>query len=325
MCTKNLMHLNFVLLFAIICKKNFEGHSMNIQIKQRAVGIVILILVILSVTAILLFGSKRSRADDSRIDVQIPVEATQQIANSSLPPPAVNSSQPEVLNNNPGSSSSTDQIIPQENTTQTNISPKPNDVPTSQPQPTTTNNDNLVSAPSDPKVNTDAANLNQAPDIVKSETPSTMTSDVNQAKSSNTLKSMPTAKQKPKVIENDTLAAAQKPAVPIKEVVLEHAEKHKTKTVGVKHATTKNLSSSKGKWAVKVGSFADQVKAQDLIKKLSKNGYRIFVQKKARENNPNIIEMLVFVGPELTKNKAQNTALKLNDSFHLNAQIAKHK
>jgi cell division septation protein DedD len=291
---------------------------MNIQIKQRVVGLVILIVVILGISAIIFLGSRKNNiyaTNNSPVDIQIPdnkpadSDAPKLIAQAD----STTNSVPDTIS----PQNSTLPEIPQDNSlTVNNSSAASVSVPTApEPLSVPAQNSKNIPATNTPAINSSTSdNVLPASSGIKDQQNSTLNPPA-----STTLPTKPapdnaipdnTANHKIKALPK---FAADKPKEP---------KIHKTIHKTIVNKTDKNIS--KYHWAVKAGNFADQVKAQDLIKQLSKNGYRIFVQKKASEKNPDVVEMLVFVGPVSSKDQAKKIVTKIDHAYHLHALVAKH-
>lgn len=288
---------------------------MNIQIKQRVVGLVILIVVILGISAIIFLGSKKNNiyaTNNSPVDIQIPnnkpadSEAPKLVAQADTSANSV----PDTI----PSTSSSEPVIPQDNQPQMNNSSaalapvptisEPTPVITQTPKniPESNPNNSGVNIPSSDNLSKASPSINDQPTNSSIPAPTTLPS-----------------KPAPDNAIPDNTANQKIKAVP--KFATDKPDKPKAKKT-LANKTAKNVA--KYKWAVKAGNFADQVKAQDLIKQLSKNGYRVFVQKKSNDKNPDVVEMLVFVGPVPSKNQAQKIVTKIDHAYHLHALVAKH-
>lgn len=326
---------------------------MNIQVKQRTVGVVILVLVLLGMFSVLFFGSKSKAQENNNSSIDLQIPNVEQTASSN------NTVNTETANN----SVAGDQIMPDANNAAAvpAIPDANNQVAIPATQPTNDTQATTPTAVAAPAVNAgnaansvttippansdDNAAATTNSDTAKSTLPNVNTeSDANLAKTENvaptgsvTTDNIPaqpaaaTSKENAQPVNSSEVAKAPESQPKIVSNA-KHTKKLATKKTKV-IAKTKQLNKkgfvatkdSHYQWAVKVGSFADQMKAQDWIKKLSKNGYRVFVQKHVSSKNSDVTEMLVFVGPEKDQHSAAKIAKNLQQTMHLKTQIARRK
>jgi len=319
---------------------------METQIKQRVVGVIVLLILVGAITALLFYGAKQGEkvATDSKVvatesavdnkDVQLvlhsegqagdqqpAVPATTADAGESVALPvagtAVNPNQKsqifrtprDVVNNN--ASASTKPIA--NNFGQLASAPAPkNDLRREAARPK-----KVTSEVTDVAAN--APSATSAADMLTNDT--TTSGQVKEPAK----KVQPAAAPAEPVEEQQPVAAAPKPVkayVAPQKVYAKVAKSIKApKIIKVAKKTTPVLPVSSG-WSVKLGSFISPDTAADLVKKLKAAGHHAYTGLLVTDHG---VFTQVFIGPFSDQNQAKHEIANVNKKFHTQGIVIKNK
>lgn len=121
--------------------------------------------------------------------------------------------------------------------------------------------------------------------------------------------------------EESKEAAVPSPAQPV--LVQAPTPVAATTTAAKKTTNAKKVTPAPAQaWVIKLGSFSDKNNASNLIKKLKANGYTAYMH----ESNTSQGKMVsVFVGPNVQRNLAEQTAQRLEKLLNIKGMVVKYK
>lgn len=295
---------------------------MNIQLKQKIIGIVVIVIFLAIAIPFLLSGSKNkqqtniNKLDTNTETLKLPQEQPQTTTNTILQP-----SEP----------------LPANNGKTINIDPSTQPTETITVVPPTSGD--IAKNKIDTATNIPTANTNTTEKKQPQEIPKTATTPTTAAPNSN----MQVTPINSAVSKNNTTASKQNSAlqeslsqkenditnnVAHKTTKTHHAKTHKTPTKTAANKTNKNITkktikeitsnTAKKQWVVRVGVYKDAQKAQNLLKKLEADNYHATIQI-AQIKGKTLHR--VILEPLSNKEKAENLAKKVAKNFSIKTKV----
>lgn len=117
---------------------------------------------------------------------------------------------------------------------------------------------------------------------------------------------------------NKTKIAAKKVSAPIKNTVSKVTKPVTKKVHALTHASDAKKTIA---WDVQLGSFSNAQNANTMVKKLRKNGFNAYTK---IGSNAKGKATRVCIGPELSRNKADDIVRALASNMHIKSIVVKH-
>lgn len=119
----------------------------------------------------------------------------------------------------------------------------------------------------------------------------------------------------------EVIEAPQLPVVISKKAILVAVSKPKVVKVTPSHTKKVVVRENEINWTIQLGSFSDSHNADTLVKKLKAKGYPVYT--KLGKNTKGDEMTRVFVGPQTQRTTAQSVMSKLEKSFNVHGVIVK--
>lgn len=307
---------------------------METQMKQRIVGVVVLLILIAAIVALLFYGAKqnenldlgkKSQVDANKTEVQLtlPVDGQSQTVSTTgidaTPRDTVPANKSPVDTVQPSAAAAPVQpattaadMVANDNKSDNkvdNIAPAA--VPTA---PSTTPSTIQATTPVTPTVATATDNV-----TAQAAAPAAVNSAVNPSVVKPTTEAIPVAAAAPVVPEATTPPAAteEEPATDNKAAPVA-ASPVKQKNLSKTTITKKVNYAPRGTWAVRTGCFVAPPNADSMTKSLQKHGYKVY--KSLLVTDKGVLSQ-VFVGPVQTRAQALVLSRDLKKKMHFNGIV----